>query len=190
MRITIVDLETTGFPAPGQLDRDGKISTHRIASFACVRMEDGHIVEKFEVLVNPEIPMPESAGAVNGLTDAMLKWAPTFADVYAKLVAALDWADAIAGHNVEGFDLPFIWAEVERVTGKEWVWNGRVIDTMLIARHNYNFTKLAQFRSANSLDNICATWGITKPVVHDALGDCLATRAVMVRMAEEGKLTL
>ncbi|MDR2784047.1 MAG: 3'-5' exonuclease [Treponema sp.] len=62
-RFTAFDLETTGL--------DPK--KDRIVEIGAVKFDKSGVISRFSVLVNPGIPMPFNAGAVNNITDDMLK---------------------------------------------------------------------------------------------------------------------
>ena len=69
--IAFIDLETTGI----------NISTDKIIEIAIVKiLVDGTKVSKRK-LINPQMPIPESSTAVHGITNEMVKDAPTFKQV-------------------------------------------------------------------------------------------------------------
>ena len=66
------DTETTGLdPVSG-----------RIVEIGAVKFDRRGVIARYNVLINPEMPMPEEAGKVNGITDEMLKDKPLIADVF------------------------------------------------------------------------------------------------------------
>ena len=66
------DTETTGLdPVSG-----------RIVEIGAVKFDQRGVIARYNVLINPEMPMPEEAGKVNGITDEMLKDKPLIADVF------------------------------------------------------------------------------------------------------------
>jgi DNA polymerase-3 subunit epsilon len=60
-------------------------------------------------LINPEMPIPEEASKINGITDDMVSGQPTFFSIAQKLHQFIGDAD-ISGFNVE-FDLNFLMEE-------------------------------------------------------------------------------
>ena len=69
--IAFIDLETTGV----------NISVDRIVELAIVKiMPDGSRQVKRK-LINPLMPIPASASAIHGITDGMVKDAPSFKQV-------------------------------------------------------------------------------------------------------------
>ncbi len=99
-----IDLETTGVN-PG---------TDRIVEIAIVKvLPDGTRSVKRK-LINPEMPIPKTASDVHGITDDMVKDAPTFRQVANELKQVLDGCD-IAGYNSNRFDIPLLMEEFLRV---------------------------------------------------------------------------
>jgi len=69
--ILAVDLETTG--------KDPL--TCEPTEISCVRFEGGNIAGRFTTLLKPSIPIPEEAKEKTGITDEMVKDAPTLGEV-------------------------------------------------------------------------------------------------------------
>src|SRR6266487_1890781 len=67
----VVDVEATGAKTP----------PNRIIELGAYRVRYGRIVDSFVTLVNPEIPIPRFVVALTGITNAMVKTAPVFADI-------------------------------------------------------------------------------------------------------------
>jgi DNA polymerase-3 subunit epsilon len=101
--IAFIDLETTGI----NLGRD------RIIEIAIVKMlTDGTRTIKRKLL-NPEIPIPKASSDIHGITDEMVKDAPTFKQVAQELKQMLDGCD-LAGYNSNRFDIPLLMEEFLR----------------------------------------------------------------------------
>ena len=101
--IAFIDLETTGIN-PG---------TDRIVEIAIIKiLTDGTRSVKRKLL-NPEMPIPRGASDVHGITDEMVKDAPTFKEVAHELKQMLDGCD-IAGYNSNRFDIPMLVEEILR----------------------------------------------------------------------------
>jgi len=92
----VLDVETTGLRA----------SRDKIVELAAVRFAGGEPAEMFWTLVNPKVPIPEDASAVNGITDEMVKDSPTIKQIIRSFDAFLGGSDLVA-HNLK-FDLGFI----------------------------------------------------------------------------------
>ncbi len=101
--IVFIDLETTGV----------NVATDRIVEVALVKItQHGEQVKKRK-LINPLIPIPAGATAVHGITDEMVKDAPSFKAVANELKQFLDNSD-IGGYNSNRFDIPMLVEEFLR----------------------------------------------------------------------------
>lgn len=102
--LAFIDLETTG-TNPG---------TDRIVEIAVVKiLPDGSKSVKRKI-INPEIPVPQAASDIHGITDEMVKDAPAFRQVANEFRQMLDGCD-IAGYNSNRFDIPLLVEEFLRV---------------------------------------------------------------------------
>ena len=100
----IWDLETTGLSK----------SEDRIVEFGAVRINADGSREEFNYLINPEMPIPEDATNIHGITDLDVVDAPTFADLGQQLHSILQ-ADYLVTFNGLKFDVPLFAAELTRV---------------------------------------------------------------------------
>ncbi len=92
----VLDTETTG------LD----YTRERMVEFAALRLENGKIKDEFQTLINPEQHIRKSSIAIHGITEEMVKDAPTEAEILPKILEFIgDYP--IVGHNVI-FDFSFI----------------------------------------------------------------------------------
>jgi ATP-dependent DNA helicase DinG len=123
-KFVVIDLETTG-----NLPKKGE----KIIQFAAVVIENGNVTEKFSSLINPQKPIPAFIEELTGLNSDMVKDAPVFTEVAAKITSLLDDAYFVA-HNVL-FDLSFIQEELLQA-GFEGFY-GPVLDTVELARILY-----------------------------------------------------
>ncbi len=95
--LAFVDLETTGV----------NISQDRIVELAIVKvMPSGELVPK-KKLINPEMPIPKASSDIHGITDEMVKDAPTFKQVANEIRQFLANSD-LAGYNSNKFDIPML----------------------------------------------------------------------------------
>ena len=102
--LAFIDLETTGI----------NLGIDRIVEIAIVKiLPDGTKSVKRKI-INPEMPIPKSASDVHGITDTMVKDAPTFKQVANELKQVLDGCD-FAGYNSNRFDIPLLMEEFLRV---------------------------------------------------------------------------
>ncbi len=101
--IAFIDLETTGI----------NISTDRIVEIAIVKISpDGTKTVKRKI-INPTIPIPQAAIDVHGITNEMVKDAPTFKQASNEIKQFIEGCD-IGGYNSNRFDIPMLVEEFLR----------------------------------------------------------------------------
>lgn len=113
------DIETTGLSAA----RD------KITEIGAVKVVNGEIKETFSTFVNPEMPIPQKITQLTGITDDMVKSAPSQSEA---VTAFLEFAgnNVLVAHNAP-FDTSFIRKACENM-GREY--NCTSIDTVAISR--------------------------------------------------------
>jgi DNA polymerase-3 subunit epsilon len=172
-RLAVLDTETTGLdPARG----------HRLIEVACVALEDGRIGEAWSTLVNPGRPIPADAAAVHGITDAMVRDAPTPAAVAAELETRCAGRTLVFHHA--DFDLPFLKAAFglslfDGLADPDYLplFGTGMIDTLGLARG------LSE-PGSNSLGALASRLGLPPEAPHRARGDALTTARVLLKLAE------
>ncbi|MBS1916433.1 MAG: 3'-5' exonuclease [Bacteroidetes bacterium] len=111
--LAVIDLETTGI----------NLGSDRIIEIAIVKiMPDGKKISKRK-LINPEMPVPPASTEVHGITNEMLKDAPTFKQAANELKQFMDNCD-LAGYNSNRFDIPMLVEEFLRI-GMDFDMKGR-----------------------------------------------------------------
>lgn len=103
----VLDTETTG------LD----YTREKVIEFAAVRLENGKIKDEFQTLINPEQHIRKSSMAIHGISEDMVKDAPTEAEILPKILEFIGDYPIVA-HNAI-FDYSFLNEASLRVTGKE-----------------------------------------------------------------------
>ena len=161
----VLDLETTGL----------KATEDRITEVGAVKVRGGEVLGELRTFVHPGCRIPPAITAVTGITDAMVRDAPTLLSVLPTVLRFLDGAVFVA-HNA-AFDLGFLRAAAQRCDLPHP--DPVVIDTARLARRlvrdevrNCRLSTLAtHFRSP------------TRPE-HRALADARATVAVLHGLIE------
>lgn len=148
---TAFDTETTGINAKEE----------RVVEIGGVKFDKRGIISRFNVLINPEKPMPLEAGEVNKITDEMLADKPKFAQVLPDFLSFIKNTVLVA-HNA-GFDIAFINCELERC-GKTKL-NHKVFDTLTFAREVYPGL------SSYALQNLAVQFGVQAINAHRAEDD-------------------
>lgn len=95
-RYAVIDFETTGLsPAHGA----------RPTEIAVVMVRGGEIIDRFQSLMNPGVPIPRDIQAFTGISDAMVRRAPPVRTVMAEAVRFAG-GQPIVAHNAS-FDRKF-----------------------------------------------------------------------------------
>ncbi len=114
----VFDTETTGlYPW-----------SDKIIEIGAVRFRDGEPVERFDMMVNPRIHIPQTITDITHITDDMVADAPAIGDA---LPAFEEFVgdDTLVGHNID-FDLRFIKASGSRLPDNDRIY----IDTAELSR--------------------------------------------------------
>lgn len=119
--IAFIDLETTGV----------NLSTDRIVEIAIVKlMPDGEKLVKRK-LINPQMPIPKASSDIHGITDDMVKDAPTFKQAGNEIKQFLENSD-LGGYNSNRFDIPVLMEEFLRAEMDVDLTDRRMIDVQHI----------------------------------------------------------
>ncbi|WP_336513783.1 3'-5' exonuclease [Pollutibacter soli] len=111
--IAFLDLETTGI----------NLTTDRIVEMAIVKILPDGAQQVKRRLINPQIPIPASSSEIHGITDEMVKDAPTFRQVANETRQFLENCD-LGGYNSNRFDWPMLMEEFLR-SGLDFDVSGR-----------------------------------------------------------------
>jgi DNA polymerase III epsilon subunit family exonuclease len=148
----------------------------RIIELGAHRVHLGKIVDVFQTLVNPGVPLPRFIAALTGITDQMLRTAPKFAEV---VDAWLDFAgDAVlVAHNAT-FDLALLNQEIARVFPGSRMRNAELC-TVKLAR------RLLRHLDSHSLDALAQHFGLEIAERHRAAADARATAQLLLRLLDQ-----
>ncbi|MCU0348284.1 MAG: exonuclease domain-containing protein, partial [Saprospiraceae bacterium] len=75
-KYAIIDIETTG----------GRAARDKITEIAIVVHNGTEVLETFETLLNPEMPIPYGITELTGISNDMVRTAPRFFEVAKKIV--------------------------------------------------------------------------------------------------------
>jgi len=162
------DTETTGIEPGSRLVEIGAVA------FAA----DGAVIDRFASLVNPGMPMPPDAAAVNGLDDAALAAAPEAAEVLRRFLAWLPPRARLVAHHAP-FDQDMLGWELDHA-GLEWPGH-QVVDSRLLAQ-------VLGETPDNRLQTIVAHhgWRAAGRPGHRALPDAEMVRRLVLHARERG----
>ena len=102
--VAVIDFETTGL-SPGQGDRATEV--------AAVIVEGGRVVDRYQSLMNAGVRIPAYIEALTGISNAMIRTAPSAQDVM-RAVSDFVGGIPIVAHNA-AFDSKFWDAELARI---------------------------------------------------------------------------
>ncbi len=145
------DTETTGLDA----------AVGKIVEIGGVKFDRRGIIARYNVLINPQMPMPEEAGKVNGITDAMLKDKPVIAAIFPDFLEFIGTGILVA-HNAP-FDINYVNTELARA--EKPLLTNKVIDTRIFAKEV--FPGLSSY----ALQDLAVQFGITALEAHRAEDD-------------------
>lgn len=167
----VVDVETTGISALGG---------DRITEVAAVLVLRGQIADVFHSLVNPARPIPPYITELTGISNAMVRDAPSFEEIAGDLAAQLVGRVFVA-HNAT-FDWRFLASEYGRVASAPFdTIAGSRLCTVRLARRF-----LAHLPRRN-LDAVAWHYGVTIDGRHRAAGDARATARVLLGLLQDAE---
>lgn len=162
MPYAIVDIETTGGAGGG-----------RVTEVAVLITDGAQVIDQWQTLVNPGIPVPYNISLLTGITDAMLTDAPSFPEIAENLKSLLDDAVFVA-HSV-AFDYGVLKAEFARCNLSL---NVPRLCTVRLSR------KIIPGLPSYSLGRLCHSLNIEINDRHRAFGDAEATAKVFHLLME------
>jgi DNA polymerase-3 subunit epsilon len=169
----VVDLETTGASA----------IYDRITEVAVVQVLDGEIVDRYEQLLDPRVPIPPFITRLTGIDARTVRGKPTFGDVAMRVREHLASGPLVA-HNAS-FDEAFLRHAFTRAGQKLSL---PKLCTLRLAR------RLLPRLPAYRLDALTTYFGIKNRGRHRAAGDAEATAQVLLRLltlaTEQGAASL
>jgi DNA polymerase-3 subunit epsilon len=181
VKIALVDVETTG--------RDASVD--RIVELGIAVGRQGGVIERFNWLVNPGIPIPVEASNVHHITDDDVKDAPTFGAIAHEIAAALSGC-VPAAYNA-AFDRAFLVNEFSRAgflaqqsspglappaLRREVEW----IDPLVWAR------EIQANEKSRALGDVAARLGVKLENAHRASDDAEAAMLVLYSLAQGGRI--
>ncbi|MCU0338769.1 MAG: 3'-5' exonuclease [Spirosomaceae bacterium] len=158
---SIIDVETTGTANHGS----------RVTEIAILCHDGQRVVESFQSLVNPQCWIPGFITQLTGISNQMVRDAPTFEEI-ADEVRRLTRDTVFVAHNV-AFDYGFVQREFGRLD--EYFHRDRLC-TVQLSR------KIFPGYKSYSLGNICRSLQIEHTDHHRAMGDASATVRLFERL--------
>lgn len=119
--VAFIDLETTGV----------NLSNDRIVEIAIVKLLPDGTRQTKRKLINPQMPIPASSSDIHGITDDMVKDAPTFKQAGNEIKQFLENCD-LGGYNSNRFDIPMLMEEFLRAEMEVDLSDRKMIDVQHI----------------------------------------------------------
>jgi len=162
--LAIVDLETTGaHPA-----------WDRVTEIAVLEIAQGEVLSEWSTLVNPGTSIPPDIQILTGITNAMVKGAPTFSEIRREVIERLD-GHLFVAHNAR-FDYGFLRHAFERAGMR---FQARTLCTVKLSRRLY------PWHARHNLDSLIDRHHLRCDSRHRALGDARAVWQFLRVAAEE-----
>jgi DNA polymerase-3 subunit epsilon len=159
----VFDLETTGLSA----------QTSRICELGAVRVRELELVDSFQSLVDPGVPLPEPVARLTGLRERELRGAPRVGTVVGRFLSFAGEALLVA-HNAR-FDQRFLERQLQRRESRRLA--EPPLCTAALARR-----LLANRLSRVSLSSLAHFFGVPTVPCHRALPDAEATAQVLIHL--------
>ncbi len=159
----VFDIETTGLNA--QKDK--------ITEIGAVKVSNGEIVDRFNTFINPEIPIPSKIVELTGITNDMVKDAPTVNEVLGDFLKFC-YGSVIVAHNAQ-FDTGFIKVNARNL---DLDFDFCILDTLELSRGLFPELK------RHKLNVIAKHLKIKLENHHRAVDDAEATAQIFIRCSE------
>lgn len=167
LEFVVVDLETTGLNK----------NNDRIIEIGAIKYRDGEVIDRMATLIDPGVPVPPAASAVNGIRTSMLKGKPSDKDIIKEFLTFSQGA-VIVAHNAS-FDVGFINSGLMRM--EMLPLENIIVDTVRMAR------KAFPGRKKYSQVHIAAELGIEVKNAHRAEDDARVCLELFTKCLNELK---
>ncbi len=164
--VVVLDFETTGL-SPDYGDRAIEIGA------VCIK--NGKVIDRFQELMNPGRRIDSFIEGYTGITNDMLKKAPTCKEVMHQFADFIDGYNLVA-HNAS-FDKRFLDAELKKISRS---YSGKFVCSMLMARRIYQNAPDHKLGTLISYANIPS-----EGIFHRALFDSEMTTKLWLAMLDE-----
>ena len=163
--LCVFDLETTGL----------QITKDRIVQIAILKVHPDKSQEELNLIVNPEMDIPQEVIDIHGITNERALEAPTFKEIAEEVKTFIGNSD-LAGYNSNKFDIPVLAEAFLRVGVDFDLTNRNFIDVQNIFHKMEQRTLVAayKFYCEKELKN-----------AHDAMHDTKATWEVLEKQLDK-----
>jgi DNA polymerase-3 subunit alpha (Gram-positive type) len=162
----VFDLETTGAKCP----------PCRVTEIGAYRISNRKIVGEYHTLINPEMVIPPFITQLTGISNAMVRNAPKFAEIASEFLDFIGEAVLVA-HNAH-FDIRFLNHEISRIYSDYRVANPHLC-TVQLSR------KLLPHLENHRLNTVADYYSVKLENHHRAAEDARATAQIFVNLITE-----
>lgn len=166
----IIDTETTG----------GNPAKDRVMEVAILVHDGEKVIDEFNTLINPNVPIAPFIRSLTGINEGMLKDAPTFEEV-AQRILEMTEKNIFVAHNVS-FDYSVIRNEFRRMGIR---FERKQLCTVKLSRN------ILPGMNSYSLGKLCKEIGINLEGRHRAYGDAAATTelfSILLQRDDENRM--
>lgn len=176
MKFVVLDLETTDFsPKKGG----------RIIEIGAVKIIDGVIVDKFSTFVNPFLKIPKKITKLTGITDDMVKDAPSVSKALCEFWNFIEGFPVVA-HNAK-FDWDTFLVDGFKDINKNI--SGQAFCTYKLSKALYKSSEYDsdgnKIKISHKLKDLCDRNNIELKDAHRAIADCEALAECVIKMSKE-----
>ena len=165
-----IDCESTG------LD----IENDRIIEVAAANFKIDNILDSYETLINPMVPIPSKSTEIHNITDCMVQTKPTIDEILPKILKFIG-NKIIVGHGIT-FDIQILEQAAKRHNIPCTISNNVFIDTLRLAR-------LYGHSPTNSLEMLRQHFNIELEGAHRAMADVIVNDQVFKQLTKQFKTT-
>lgn len=165
MNYTVFDVETAN------------VKRESICSIGIIRCEDDQIVYEKEILINPETHFDYYNTRIHGITEDMVKDAPTFSEIWPDIKEYFSNTVLVA-HNAKSMDLCALYKTIDRYDLPE-------VHNEYICTYELSRQLLSEQLNSFKLNVLCNHYGISLDNHHNALCDTKACYKILLKLKEE-----
>jgi DNA polymerase-3 subunit epsilon len=165
-----LDCETTGL-AP---------ETDQIIEIAVIKFTFNQLIDSYETLVDPQLPINPESTAIHHITDEMVKGKPKIQEIIPKVIELIG-KDIIVGHGITN-DIAFLCAAAKQHQIPCNLHSHPYIDTLRLAR-------LYGKSPINSLEKLRQHFNIAEEGAHRAMSDVIVNIEVFKYLSQPYKRT-
>lgn len=161
----VLDRESTGFQP--------NVNYSKITELSAIKIHDGEIIEEFDELIDPEMPIPPKIVEITQITDEMVKGKRKWPEVIRDFVDFCGDA-LIVGQNI-WTDIKFI-DYFAQLIGLSF--EPKSVDTMVLAKYVEKRDNPYHEKYSYKLEPLAKRFGIEHENFHRSMDDVLVTAAL------------